>query len=264
MRQRFIFLYVTLVLILVSCTKVKNNVALVHVLSHNDYAQNRPLFDALDANINCVEVDIALQNGALYVTHEVSEIIEENTFEALYLEPLRKIIEKNKGFVYSKNTPFILFINTKTDGDTVLKINEVLEKNRDIISLFTQDNKTRRPIFVICESSNVVFDTNRFMVDEGDLETPTKLSPTVFYMVNLRWGKYFNWKGKGVMPAEEKKILNNMIKTIHEQGRILRFWDNPDITSVDGENFWKTVLHEGVDMLSTDAPQEIKAFFAEK
>ncbi|MDO5977352.1 hypothetical protein [Flavivirga spongiicola] len=74
-------------------------------------------------------------------------------------------------------------------------------------------------------------------------------------------GKYFNWKGKGIMPVEEKRILNNMVKTIHEQGRILRFWDNPEITSEYGENFWETVLNEGVDMLSTDLPKEIKAFF---
>ena len=260
MRHPLAFLYLTLAIIIVGCTKVKSNVALVHVLSHNDYAQNRPLFDALDANINCVEVDIAYVNNQLYVTHAIEDIQEENTFSTLYLNPLRKMIEK-KGFVNKQDTPFILYINTKTGGETINKINEALEKNSDIISSFTKNAKTKRPIFVIAGGPDAISNTNRFMVAEGNLETSTSFKANEFYMVNLRWGKYFNWKGKEAMPYEEKIKLRMMVNDIHEQGRILRFWDNPDITSVDGENFWKTVLNEGVDMLSTDAPKEIKIFF---
>ncbi|MDO5977349.1 FN3 associated domain-containing protein [Flavivirga spongiicola] len=263
---RFIAWLVATSFLLTNCTQKKalELPVLTHVLSHNDYEQPNPLFDALDARINCVEVDIAYINETLYVTHAIDEIKEDNTFESLYLKPLRDIIKKNGGFVYKKGVPFTLYINTKTGGKTVEKINDFLQKNSDIIASFTKEGKTDKPIFVICGGPNSIVNTQRFIVAEGHLETPKSFTSSEFYMVNLRWTTYFSWTGEGTFPLEEKGQLLKLVKDTHEQGRILRFWDNPDINTTYGENFWNTILDLGVDIINTDAPKAIKDFFDEK
>ena len=88
-----------IVLFAISCKESdkKQSPVLVNVLSHNDYEQPRPLLDALAAGINYIEVDVALQNGELYVTHTIEEINTQNTFEALYLKPLRELNELPRG-----------------------------------------------------------------------------------------------------------------------------------------------------------------------
>ena len=263
---RFIVWLVVTSFLLTNCAakKALELPVLTHVLSHNDYEQPNPLFDALNAGINCVEVDIAYINETLYVTHAIDEIKEGNTFESLYLKPLRNIIKKNGGFVYKKGMPFTLYINTKTEGETVEKINDFLQKNSDIIASFTKEGKTDKPIFVICRKPNTIVNTQRFIVAEGDLETSKNFTASEFYMVNLRWTTYFSWTGEGTFPLEEKELLLKLVKDIHAQGRILRFWGNPDINTTFGENFWNTILDLGVDMLSTDAPKAIKVFFNKK
>ena len=55
--------------------------------SHNDYLNNRPLFDALENKFKSIEVDIFFLNSKLYVGHNWLQLRKNKTIETLYLEP---------------------------------------------------------------------------------------------------------------------------------------------------------------------------------
>lgn len=237
---------------------------LYNVLSHNDYEQERPLFDAITAKINAVEADVILLDGKLYVAHGPAEIKKENTLKSLYLEPLRQIIVNNGGHVLQKEIPFILYINTKTAGETLLKINEELSNYQDIITLYSGKKESPKPITVICGGGEYKDMPQRYMTGEGKLGISKAIPPSSIYMVNLNWKKHFTYLGNGKMPRKERKKLKKYVNAAHSKGRILRFWNNPDITSEYGPHFWTTVLKEGVDLLNTDSPKAIGLYFSKK
>ena len=47
-------------------------------------------------------------------------------------------------------------------------------------------------------------------------------------MISDHWGRNFSWRGDGPMPEQERKKLNDIVKTVHDKGRIVRFWATPD------------------------------------
>lgn len=59
-----------------------------------------PLFDALSFRFNCVEADLWLIDGELYVSHDSVAPDPDITFEKLYLLPLVERIKNNNGKVY--------------------------------------------------------------------------------------------------------------------------------------------------------------------
>ena len=66
-----------------------------NAFSHNDYERSCPLFDALSFQFNCVEADLWLIDGELYVSHDSVAPNPDITFEKLYLLPLVERIKKN-------------------------------------------------------------------------------------------------------------------------------------------------------------------------
>ena len=62
--------------------------------SHNDYERPRPLFDAFSFQFNCVEADLWLIDGELYVSHDSVAPNPDITFEKLYLLPLVERIKR--------------------------------------------------------------------------------------------------------------------------------------------------------------------------
>src|SRR6267378_249318 len=73
---------------------------LTQVHAHNDYMHTRPLMDALDQGFCSVEADIFLVDGKLLVAHTRTMTKPERTLQALYLDPLRERVKKNRGRVY--------------------------------------------------------------------------------------------------------------------------------------------------------------------
>src|SRR4051812_6991468 len=65
--------------------------------AHNDYAHNRPLFDALDHGFSSIEADVFLINGNLLVGHDREALRPERTLKSLYLAPLAERIRENNG-----------------------------------------------------------------------------------------------------------------------------------------------------------------------
>lgn len=87
-----------------------------NAFSHNDYWRERPLLDALSFRFNCVEADLWLIDGELYVSHDRPEPNPAITFENLYLKPLVARIQANGGKVYpDSDRPFYLILPRRTN-----------------------------------------------------------------------------------------------------------------------------------------------------
>jgi hypothetical protein len=110
--------------------------------AHNDYEHSRPLYDALSNDFKSVEADIWLVNGELIIAHDPEDVPqavrEGRTLEALYLEPLREIIEQNGGSIYPSDPHyFTLLIDIKSEAvPTYLALHEELRRYKDIFTTF--------------------------------------------------------------------------------------------------------------------------------
>ncbi|MEO3192643.1 hypothetical protein ABHC75_13980 [Parabacteroides distasonis] len=68
--------------------------------SHNDCWREIPSMDALSFRFNCVEADLWLINGELYVSHDHPEPAPIIAFENLHLKPFTACIQANDGKIY--------------------------------------------------------------------------------------------------------------------------------------------------------------------
>ncbi|MES2521812.1 MAG: hypothetical protein V4617_03855 [Gemmatimonadota bacterium] len=82
------------------------------VYSHNDYESASPFFGALANGYRGVEADVFLVDGVLRVGHDRRQARKGESFEALYLEPLERLLSKC-GRVTDYSVPFLLAIEIK-------------------------------------------------------------------------------------------------------------------------------------------------------
>ena len=74
-------------------------------------------------------------------------------------------------------------------------------------------------------------------------------------VISDNFRKFFKWRGKGPMPADESEQLQALADEAHRQGKKLRFWYIPD-----QPNVWETLLKAGVDFINTDNLQGLEQF----
>src|SRR5688500_12778148 len=114
---------------------------LSHAHAHNDYEHDRPLLDALENGFCGVEADVHLVDGQLLVAHDPEDVQPDRTLESLYLAPLWKIVQHNRGRVYPGGSDVLLLIDFKTEGEpTYRALEKVLEKYRAMLTHFEPDN----------------------------------------------------------------------------------------------------------------------------
>lgn len=80
--------------------------------AHNDYANARPLHDALALGFRGAEADVYLVGGALRVGHDRRAASRAGTLEALYLAPLDSLAARC-GALTTDGAPFLLTVELK-------------------------------------------------------------------------------------------------------------------------------------------------------
>ncbi|QCR24479.1 alkaline phosphatase [Pontibacter sp. SGAir0037] len=224
----------------------QNNYTVANVHAHNDYQQPIPLLTAYYRQAGSIEADIFLQNGELYVAHEQEEIQPDRTLESLYLEPLQKLIDKNKGAPYSQpQRKLQLLFDLKTDGKTTLPVLvKALEKfpaisHNTAIQLVISGSKPA-PSTWAQYPNFIQFDGN-----PAEFYTPNELQRIAMFSDSFR--KYTQWNGKGLIVEDERNRIRHLIDSVHHLNKKFRFWATPD-----NVNTWQTLVHLGVDYVGTD------------
>lgn len=227
---------------------------LYNAFSHNDYWRERPLLDALSFRFNCVEADLWLIDGELYVSHDRPEPSPSITFRRLYLEPLIERIRSNGGQVYpGSDRPFYLMVDCKEQGEEMYKILKAqMEPYKDLFCRVENgEYKEGAVLFFLSgdrPKQSLPQESTRFTFLDGQIEDlgcgiPASLAP----VVSDNYSNFFTWKGEGEMPAAELERMRDIIRRVHAEGKLFRWWGAPDT-----EQFKRFFLSEGVDLVGAD------------
>lgn len=236
--------------------------------AHNDYEHSRPLFDALSRGFSSVEADVWLSRGKLLVAHLYWQTSPDRTLSSLYLEPLRKRIEKNKGSVYRGSSESVqLLIDVKTDGsETYEALHEELERYSSILTSFERGQVRRGAVTAIisgnCPRDQMAKQRRRFAACDGRIDDLRKASPaSLVPLVSEDWDSVFDWSGSGAMPRAERAKLQRLAKSAHARGQKLRFWSTPDDFGSDEQiAVWLELIAAGVDYINSDALDTLRGF----
>ena len=225
-----------------------------NAFSHNDYERPRPLFDALSFQFNCVEADLWLIDGELYVSHDSVAPNPDITFEKLYLLPLVERIKKNGGKVYpDSDRPFYLMVDCKTDGEAMYPVLKKKLKPYESLFCHEKDGKLQESAVLFYLSGKsprkaIAAETNRFIFLDGTIEDLGKGIPAVLMpVISDNYSKYIGWKGQGEIPAEKLEKVREYIRQTHAEGKLFRWWGAPDTPL-----FKKLFIKEGVDLIGAD------------
>ncbi|CAD0015334.1 unnamed protein product [Aureobasidium pullulans] len=131
-----------------------HNAVPVPIHSHNDYSHRMPLFEALGSGCVSVEADVHLHRSELYVGHGTARKREASTLRAMYLEPLKRMIDAQNTditdgdwrgmFNHAPKQTVLLLIDHKTSGpETLAELNIQLQPLRDL-NYLTYWNGTHR------------------------------------------------------------------------------------------------------------------------
>ncbi|EMI27713.1 phosphatidylinositol-specific phospholipase C/glycerophosphodiester phosphodiesterase family protein [Rhodopirellula europaea] len=240
--------------------------------AHNDYLHERPLLDALDNGFRSIEADIFLVDGDLWVAHSTAELSADRTLKALYLDPLRRRMQSHANdssepfqSVEGDGQPVTLLIDLKSEGESTYRaLNQLLSKYDDVFTHVDSDGVHRRGVTAIISGNRpielVQSDLPRFVGVDGRLsDLESDYSADLMPLISDHWGRNFQWRGKGELPAADREKLSQILKQAHQKKRRIRFWATPD-----HEAAWE-VLHEaGVDLINTDDLEGLNQFLQSK
>lgn len=239
-----------------------------NAFSHNDYAHERPLQEALELGFNCVEADCYLVDGRMVVAHDLPDDTAEYRYlESLYLQPLFDRIRANGGKVYADaDRPFKLMIDIKRRGDEFYAaLLPLLEANAEMFCCVdSAGNIHEGPILLFFSGARPMETlptqtTTRYAFLDGKFEDLGKNIPaSLMPVVSNDYREYLSWDGEGIMPEEQVAIVRNLVERAHAEGKQIRFWGAPDT-----EAWTRLQLAEGVDIVGVDDLPALAAILSE-
>jgi hypothetical protein len=233
--------------------------------AHNDYYHQRPLLDALEQGFCSVEADVYLANGKLLVGHAKDELKSERTLASLYMNPLKKIIQKNHRRVHPNYPWFTLLVDVKSEPiSTYQALHQLLSNYHDILTTIQNNKITYGAVRVILSGNRAWKEIEktkiRFCGIDGRLANlDSGKSAHLLPLISDNWKHHFQWGGEGDFPEDEKQKLIGIVHQAHLSGRAVRFWNTPEKQTV-----WKVLYNAGVDFINTDNLSGLNAFFADE
>lgn len=234
----------------------------VHVRAHahNDYENDRPLFDALQNGFLSVEADVHLYKwnpyySSLLVGHDGVDSASRS-FEQLYLKPLDSLVKSNKGPVYKGDIhTFYLMIDIKTEADTTyLALKQLMSYYPKLkcssiecpVKIFLSGN---RPMNLVMKKyEGLALDGRPADLGQG-------FSNNVMPVISDSYWNWCKWDGKQRLDPTDLQKIRELAQIVHGEDKKLRLWASPDNPSA-----WKALLDAGVDLINTDKLQDLNEF----
>ena len=220
--------------------------------AHNDYAQPRPFMGAYEQRADFIEADVWLQNGKLVVAHDKPQA-NAPTLDSLYLKPIVKLFEQNKGKPSSdRDYTFSLVIDIKDSPADVLPI--LLALLQESLTSFNRAANAKA-VQVIVSGNRPKIDTYldypllQFDGRPSEVYDQETLRRVALISDNFR--SYSRWDGVSELSDDDRDKLKRVIKRAHSDSKPIRFWAIPDTP-----NGWKQLKKLGVDIINTDKVAE--------
>ena len=233
--------------------------------SHNDYERESPLFDALEAGMTSIEIDIILVEDKIIVAHDEDDYDISNTIDKMYFTPIKKLIKKRGGALYSEksNRQIQLLIDLKTKGKEILDALDKLVREDAILFDRRGLDKKWSPLQIVLSGEvdkSLILGSNSFEYFHVDGRCPDIKKKYAFYempLISEKYTKYFKWEGEGEPKKREVKKLKKLVNRVHSQGKKIRFW-----ATADNEKVWEYLLDQGVDYINVDDLNRFQAFMS--
>jgi hypothetical protein len=223
--------------------------ALVFSHAHNDYENERPLFDALEARIYSVEADLYFSEGDAEVGHYLWDL--KGTLQELYLDPLQERVDEKQS-VYGDGHAFVLWLDFKSDAPELLaEVERLLNAYSmvgDAVKVVLTGEASAKIPFVEDTAAVVERDSNSIAPDDPDADS-------LWTHYALNWQSHLSWNGLLDPSETERAELFDLVEAAHEKGRKLRLWNAPD-----HEMAWQLQLEAGVDYINTDRVSDLASF----
>ena len=220
----------------------------VYIHSHNDYLREQPLIEALNAGAKSIEADLFLIDGKLYVAHTKEEIASENTFENIYILPLKKYLLKQ-----DEKQDFHLMLDIKTEAvSTLNEIQKILLKYPGVFSdsgikVIISGNRPN-PAFYKNYASFIFFDGRNPSDAKG-------INAEKIAMISQNLSAFTHWRGEGKLSSNENQKLVEFVNACHEVQKPVRFWNTGD-----NEKMYDLLITIGADYINTDSPQIVRNY----
>lgn len=235
----------------------------IYAHSHNDYAHERPLLDALDNRCYSIEGDFWFVDGEILIAHDQGENKSDykGSLKDLYLDPLQKRVDE-KGSVYGDGVPVYLWLDIKDGRAEARPVLHELLRRYSMLTVYTDGSVKPGMVTVVltgdAASKQAYVDdyiTRYACRDSNDFSPndPPADNRWQWYAVNFK--NVIKWYGDEPIAPEEREKWAKIVNDVHAKGRKIRLWNAPDTPL-----FWKTALEVGVDLVNTDKLAELNQF----
>lgn len=241
-----------------------------------------------------VEADVWLYNETLYVGHERSALTEARTFEALYVEPLLDVLQRenpqskfvaapthNGVYDTSSGQTIYLFVDLKTDGpETWPYVIQALEPLRKAGYLTTaagiEDDAavTPGPVTVVgtgntpiqyfvdnpgtsTKPRDVFYDAHLDQLATTESNITSAVSPIASVAFSAVFGEIIETS----MNDTQLSILQSQIETARDRGIGARYWDQPGWPIGTRNAIWRVLIDNGVALLNVDDLEGVAEFW---
>jgi glycerophosphoryl diester phosphodiesterase len=226
--------------------------------AHNDYEHRDPLTDALAAGFRSVEVDVWAVDGELLVAHDREDVDPDRSLSSLYLEPLARRFAADHGRTPARRLQLLVDVKS-APARTLPLLSAELSRYGPMLTRYTGCNAEPGPVSVVVSGPDVhpsapaTGSVSYYGYDVQPERTPYAMpDEAVTPLVSVEWDTWFDWEGRGRMPVAERDRLEEMVRTAHDAGSAIRFYDTPDDRGAARRSVWRQLVAAGVDYLNTD------------
>lgn len=244
--------------------------------SHNDYWRDVPVFSALSVGCISIEADVWLVNGTLHVGHEMSALTSVRTFDALYVQPILSVLQRenpstpyvtipthNGVFDTASDQTLYLFVDVKTDGATTFPyVVRALEPLRSagFLTRYNGTNIVPGAVTVIgtgntplnqvapVNDRDYFFDANLALLTTDQSNITSYVSP----IASTQFSRYIGSVNGTTFNDTQIATLRSQLATAKSRGIGGRYWDTPAWPDSTRNAVWQTLLEEGVALLNAD------------
>ncbi len=228
--------------------------------SHNDYEQDRPLQQALDADLYSVEADLWLDGEDIVVKHD-AWALSVGTLQELYLDPLQALID-DRGSVHGDGVVFTLWLDLKDGSPAMTDALTALLSGYDMATTFSPTGTLAGGVTVALtgdasgKERMVQADAPRpFARDDNAYAPDDPPADDGWRFYALSWNDYVPYGGDGAPTDDAARRLACIVDHAHDDGRKVRFYAAPQT-----EAAWAFQLDTGVDYVETDDVEALGAF----
>ena len=219
--------------------------------AHNDYANARPLWDALSLGFRGVEVDLFLADGNLVAAHDRQAIRRSHSLTTLYLDPLRARLRQCGGIVAGRE-PFLLNIELKERSPAAF--DALTKALRQYSELFLSSSDRPAAVEVVLvgwipSRKHLAASAPPTLAVQQQVTSRSPQSglgsDSLVRLVSLDYGKRIGWSGRGPPPTSLTEWLT-ALRRLRDAGprRLSRVYNVPAEPAI-----LRRLLDGGVDLI---------------